>query len=312
MTTPPERRILLVTHPERRDAQQLAAAVATRLISSNIAVCAPTQDLEGTPLGAVEGVGAVDSDAADVACELVCVLGGDGTILRGAELSRGSGTPLLGVNLGHVGFLAEAERDDIDRTVEQICARDYTVEERTTLEVRAWEDGQVVFDSWALNEVSVEKASRERMVELTVEIDGRPLSTWGCDGVVLATPTGSTAYAFSAGGPVVWPDVEALLVVPISAHALFARPLVVGPRSHLAVELLPQTESRAVVCCDGRRVVEVGPGGRVQAQRSALPVRLARLSQTAFTDRLVDKFDLPVHGWRGAARRQQSSGGSTT
>ncbi len=238
------------------------------------------------------------------------MLGGDGTILRGAELSRGSGAPVLGVNLGHVGFLAEAEREDLDRTVEHICARDYTVEERTTLDVRAWEDGHVLFDSWALNEVSVEKASRERMIELTVEIDGRPLSTWGCDGVVLATPTGSTAYAFSAGGPVVWPDVEALLVVPISAHALFARPLVVGPQSMLAVELLPQAESHAVVCCDGRRSVELPPGARVQVQRSEQPVRLARLAPKVFTDRLVDKFDLPVHGWRGAARRQQPPGGT--
>ncbi len=312
MTTPPERRILLVSHTRRREAHELAAAVATRLLSAGIAVCAPAEDLAGTPLGAVPGVGAVDDAHADLPCELVCVLGGDGTILRGAELSRGSGAPLLGVNLGHVGFLAEAERDDLDRTVEQICARDYTVEERTTLEVRAWENGRVVFDSWALNEVSVEKASRERMVELTLEIDGRPLSTWGCDGVVLATPTGSTAYAFSAGGPVVWPDVEALLVVPISAHALFARPLVVGPSSHLAVELLPLAEGSAVVCCDGRRTVELAPGARVQAHRSDLPVRLARLSQTVFTDRLVDKFDLPVHGWRGAARRQQSAGGAAT
>jgi NAD+ kinase len=312
MTTPHERRILLVSHASRRDAKELAAAVATRLLSSGIAVCAPSGDLAGTPLGEVPGVGAVDDEHPDIGCELVCVLGGDGTILRGAEISRGSGVPLLGVNLGHVGFLAEAERDDLDRTVEQICARDYTVEERSTLEVRAWVDGRVVFDSWALNEVSVEKASRERMIELTVEIDGQPLSTWGCDGVVLATPTGSTAYAFSAGGPIVWPDVEALLVVPISAHALFARPLVVGPRSHLAVELLREVEGRAVVCCDGRRTVEVGPGARVQAERSDLPVRLARLSQTGFTDRLVDKFDLSVHGWRGAARRQQPPEGTAT
>ena len=226
MTTP-SRRILLVTHPGRLDAQRLAAGVATRLLAAGLGVCAPPDDLVGTPLADVAGVQASDGDpdaSASIGCELVCVLGGDGTILRGAELSRGSGVPLLGVNLGHVGFLAEAEREDLDATVERIVARDYTVEERTTLEVRAEEDGHTVFSSWALNEVTVEKASRERMLELTVEIDGRPLSTWGCDGIVMATPTGSTAYAFSAGGPVVWPDVEALLLVPISAHALFARP----------------------------------------------------------------------------------------
>ena len=182
------------------------------------------------------------------------------------------------MNFGHVGFLAEVERDDLDVTVERIVARSYTVEERMTLEVVAFHDGETVFESWALNEVTVEKASRERMIELTVEIDGRPLSTWGCDGVVMATPTGSTAYAFSAGGPVVWPDVEALLLVPISAHALFARPLVVGPESQLAVEVVPRTQGSGVVWCDGRRAVDLPPGARIQVHRSADPVRLARFA----------------------------------
>lgn len=305
--TPPARRILLVTHPTRLDAQELSAAVATRLLASGIAVSAPEDELDGTPLAAVPGVEALAGTGADTGAELVCVLGGDGTILRGAELSRGSGAPLLGVNLGHVGFLAEAERDDLDATVERICARDYAVEERMTLEVRAREDGHTVFESWALNEVTVEKASRERMLELTVEIDGRPLSTWGCDGIVMATPTGSTAYAFSAGGPVVWPDLEAILLVPISAHALFSRPVLVGPQSRLAVEVLPHTEGSGVVWCDGRRAVTLPPGARVQVQRSDLPVRVARLNDRPFTDRLVEKFDLPVHGWRGSARRQQAA-----
>ncbi len=304
MTTP-SRRILLVTHVGRPEAQQLAADVASRLLAADVAVVAPAEELDGTPLAEVEGVRAVPHDSAALGCELVVVLGGDGTILRGAELSRGSGVPVLGVNLGHVGFLAEVEREDIDATVERICAQDYTVEERTTLEVTAREDGHVVFESWALNEVTVEKASRERMLELTLEIDGRPLSTWGCDGVVMATPTGSTAYAFSAGGPVVWPDVEALLVVPISAHALFSRPVLVGPNSRLVVEVLRDTASGGVVWCDGRRAVGLPPGARIEVQRSSEPVRLARLSSGGFTDRLVEKFALPVQGWRGAARRQQ-------
>ncbi|MBM6403704.1 NAD kinase [Phycicoccus sp. CSK15P-2] len=305
MTTS-QRRVLLVTHATRGDAQEIAAAVATKLLASGIGVCAPEADLAGTPLAEVDGVGAVDEDDPDIGCELVCVLGGDGTILRGAEISRGSGAPLLGVNLGHVGFLAEAEREDLDATVEHICARSYHVEERTTLAVRAVEDGREVFSSWALNEVTVEKAARERMLELTVEIDGRPLSTWGCDGTVVATPTGSTAYAFSAGGPVVWPDVEALLLVPISAHALFSRPVVVGPQSRLAIQLLPHTDAAAVLWCDGRRAVTLPPGAQVHVERSDQPVRLARLSRAVFTDRLVRKFDLPVHGWRGAARARST------
>ncbi|GGL25338.1 NAD kinase [Phycicoccus endophyticus] len=309
--TSPSRRVLLVTHATRPDAQELAAAVASRLLSSGIGVCAPLADLEDTPLGAVEGVGGVDERADGIDCELVCVLGGDGTILRGAELSRGSGAPLLGVNLGHVGFLAEAEREDLDATVERICARDYRVEERMTLDVRARRGGELVFSSWALNEVSVEKAARERMLELTVEIGGRPLSTWGCDGVVVATPTGSTAYAFSAGGPVVWPDVEALLVVPISAHALFARPVLVGPETHVALQLLPDSDAEAVLWCDGRRAVALPPGAQVEVERSGQPVRLARLSDGGFTDRLVEKFHLPVHGWRGGARSQRPGEGPT-
>ncbi len=305
----PSRRVLLVTHQSRADAQELAAAVATRLLGSGIGVCAPESDLVGTPLSRVEGVGSVGEGGADLDCELVCVLGGDGTILRGAEISRGSGAPLLGVNLGHVGFLAEAEKEDLDATVERICARDYTVEERMTLDVRARNNGDPVFTSWALNEVSVEKAARERMLELTVEVDGRPLSTWGCDGVVVATPTGSTAYAFSAGGPVVWPDVEAVLLVPISAHALFARPVVVGPQSHLGIQLLAQSDASAVLWCDGRRAVTLPPGAQVEVERSDQPVRLARLSESPFTDRLVHKFDLPVHGWRGGARQRAAGEG---
>ena len=170
------------------------------------------------------------------------------------------------------------------------------------LDVVATLDGREIARSWALNEVTVEKASRERMLVLTVEIDGRPLSTWGCDGVVMATPTGSTAYAFSAGGPVVWPGVEAMLVVPISAHALFARPLVVAPTSAMAVDLVPGTEGHGVLWCDGRRAVDLPPGARIEVSRSPEPVRLARLSSSPFTDRLVAKFDLSVHGWRGRTR----------
>lgn len=304
-----QRRILLVSHPRRVEAHQLAAQVARRLIAAGIGVTVPDEGWV-TDVGRVPGVLHADPAEPTRDCELVVILGGDGTILRAAELSRGSDVPLLGVNFGHVGFLAEAERDDLDSTVEHIVARRFTVEERMALEVRALRDGEVVFSSWALNEVTVEKASRERMIELTVEIDGRPLSTWGCDGLVMSTPTGSTAYAFSAGGPIVWPDVEALLLCPISAHALFARPVVVGPGARLAVEVVPHTDATGVVWCDGRRAVDLPPGARIEVCRSAEPVRLARLSEESFTDRLVAKFDLPVHGWRGAIRRSQQAGTS--
>jgi NAD+ kinase len=294
-----KRSVLIVTHTGRPGAVRSAQLVLSRLNEAGISARVLDSEAEDLHCAGVDVTPA--TDAAAEGAEMVIVLGGDGTLLRAAELARACGTPLLGVNLGHVGFLAEAERADLAATVDKVASRAYDVEERMTVDVMVRQNGGVTATGWALNEASVEKASRQRILELVAEIDGRPLSRWGCDGVVCATPTGSTAYAFSAGGPVVWPEVEALLVVPISAHALFARPLVVSPHSVVALELLPAT-SGGVLWCDGRRQIEVPPGGRVEVRRGALPVRLARLHQTPFTDRLVTKFGLPVAGWRGRVR----------
>jgi len=293
--TAERRAVLLVSHASREDVHEIAGEVARALGDADIdvRVC----DDDGLAAEEHWRVVPADEQAADGA-ELVVVLGGDGTILRGAERARHGDVPLLGVNLGHVGFLAEAEREAVGDVVRAIVERQWHVEERTALDVTVMQGGQVVHRTWALNEVSLEKAARERMVDVLVEIDGRPLSRWGCDGVVCATPTGSTAYAFSAGGPVVWPEVEALLVVPISAHALFARPLVVSPTSVIALEL-PDDSSAAVMWADGRRSIELPARARIEVRRSAQPVRLARLTQAPFTDRLVAKFSLPVDGWRG-------------
>ena len=204
-----------------------AAGVAVRILGPEAA------DLRCAGADVVPATREAAQDA-----EMVIVLGGDGTLLRAAEMARPAGAPLLGVNLGHVGFLAEAEPDDLAGAVDQVVEHRYTVEERMTIEVRVRQDGTVTAQTWALNEGSVEKVARERMIEVVTEIDGRPLSRWACDGVVCATPTGSTAYAFSAGGPIVWPEVEALVMVPISAHALFAGAMVVAPSSVLAVEVI--------------------------------------------------------------------------
>ncbi len=294
-----KRSVLVVAHTGRPAAVRSAKLVIGRLSEAGISVRILDREAEELDCAGAD-VMPVSAAAAEGA-EMVIVLGGDGTILRAAELARSSGTPLLGVNLGHVGFLAEAEREDLAATVDKVAARRYDVEERMTIDVVVRHNGGVAGTNWALNEASVEKASRRRMLELVVEIDGRPLSRWGCDGVVCATPTGSTAYAFSAGGPIVWPEVDALLVVPISAHALFARPMVVSPRSVVAVELLPET-SGGVLWCDGDRPIDLPPGARVEVRRGERPVRLARLHPTPFTDRLVTKFGLPVTGWRGRVR----------
>lgn len=291
------RAVLLVTHTGRPDARQAGSEAAELLSKAGLEVRTLIGEAEDNY---AEGTTPVEfGPAAADGCELVVVLGGDGTILRGAELARPSSTPILGVNLGHVGFLAEAERDALTNTVGRVVDRAYDIEERMTVDVVVRSDGDVITTGWALNEASVEKASRERMLDLVAEVDGRALSRWGCDGVVMATSTGSTAYAFSAGGPVVWPELEALLMVPISAHALFARPLVVAPTSELAVTAQPGTGG-AVLWCDGRRTVDLPAGARVEVRKGEEPVRLARLHRPPFTDRLVAKFELPVEGWRGS------------
>jgi NAD+ kinase len=302
--------VLVIAHTGRDAARAVARQFCAALHEHGVALRLLEEEAEELALDIDLEVVKPTADAgAD--CELAVVIGGDGTILRAAELTRECGTPLLGVNLGHVGFLAEAESDDVDFTIDAVVHRRYTSEERLTLEVSVFRDKELVALTWALNEASVEKASRERMIEVVVEVDGRPLSRWGCDGVVCATPTGSTAYNFSAGGPVVWPGVEALLMVPISAHALFARPLVVAPTSVLAVEVIARTDGSGVLWCDGRRTVDLHPGARIEVRRSGTPVRLVRLHQAPFTDRLVAKFDLPVSGWRGAAERRRRENGDT-
>jgi NAD+ kinase len=290
--------MLVTAHTGRENAVRSAQQVVKWLTAAGIAV--------RTVVGELSCPGAEEVLAEDKAAEgaeLVIVLGGDGSLLRAAELSRPAKVPLIGVNLGHVGFLAEAEPDGLADLVTKAVARMYTVEERMTVDVTVRINGTAIASTWALNEATVEKAARERMVEVITEVDGRPLSRWGCDGVVFSTPTGSTAYAFSAGGPVVWPEVDALLMVPISAHALWAPPMVVSPQSVLAVELIAGHEiSGAVLWCDGRRKVDLPPGARVEVRRGALPVLLARLQgpgPAGFTDRLVAKFGLPVAGWRG-------------
>lgn len=231
--------------------------------------------------------------------ELVIAVGGDGTILRGAEMAHPHDCPVLGVNLGHVGFLAEAEKDQLADVAAAVSAKAWHIDERPLLRARIINPDSSESVGWAINDVALERIGSGRMIELGLSVDGRKLSSWGADGVVVATPTGSTAYAFSAGGPVMWPDVNALLVVPVSPHALFARPLVVSPKSEITIDVLGGSGQVDVVC-DGRRITKVALGAQVRVGLGDGHVRLARLTDAPFTDRLVAKFRLPVEGWRTA------------
>lgn len=304
----PSRFVLVVAHTARKDAVAAAQVAIEQLHTAGIVPVLTESDLKDfhqhvsdqvLAANVVDHVKTLDVDCKMADLELVMVLGGDGTILKAAEIVREHAIPLMGINLGHVGFLAESEREEFTQAVQRVLDRDYEIKERLTLDVAVIVDGREVFKTWALNEATVEKSARERMLEVVIEVEGHPLSSFGCDGIVMSTPTGSTAYAFSAGGPVVWPSVDALLVVPLSAHALFARPLVIKPDAMVAVEVLQRSAGHGVLWCDGRRSWELPPGARVEVTKSEKPVKLARLRSSTFTDRLVKKFSLPVAGWRG-------------
>jgi len=290
------RNILLVSNAQTAEQAKILARVLDALPPLGLnPVLEPSEQTKFLELGLTK----VGTSFEGQQVEIGLVLGGDGSILRAAELLRGTGAPVLGVNTGHVGFMTEAELDDLDLVLGRIASKDYEIGHRVALEVQVYQDHKMVFSSWAVNEVTLEKSARERMLEVVLEVDGHPLSSFGCDGVLVSTPTGSTAYAFSAGGPVIWPNVEALLVVPLSAHALFSRPLVLGPRTRMALEVLSRSAGAGVIWCDGRRTFNLSPGARVEVQQSEQTVPMAILTGSSFTDRLVKKFSLPVTGWRG-------------
>jgi NAD+ kinase len=306
--TPAERTVLLVVHTGREEATETARRVQKTLGDKGVGLrVLSAEAVDRGPLhlapddmramGVEIDVVNADAQAAE-GCELVLVLGGDGTFLRAAELARNAGIPVLGVNLGRIGFLAEAEAEAIDRVLDHVVTQDYRVENRLTLDVVVRQGGRVSAHGWALNEVSLEKGPRLGVLGVVVEIDGRPVSAFGCEGVLVSTPTGSTAYAFSAGGPVLWPDHEAILVVPNNAHALFGRPMVTSPEATIAIEIEADGHD-ALVFCDGRREILIPAGSRIEVKRCDTAVKWARLDSAPFTDRLVRKFRLPVTGWRG-------------
>ncbi|WP_080795065.1 NAD kinase [Corynebacterium pacaense] len=309
MTSSPagERVVLLVPHTGRKSNIESAALAAHQLeaagITVRVLVGQDDDPLSNHPvLGTFEHV--LHSREAAIGAELVLVLGGDGTFLRAADLAHAVDLPVLGINLGHVGFLAEWEHDSLEEAIRRVIDRDYRVEDRMTVDVVVRDSGlETIGTGWALNEVSVENLNRRGVLDATLEVDARPVASFGCDGVLISTPTGSTAYAFSAGGPVLWPELDAILVVPNNAHALFTKPLVVSPRSTVAVESNSDT-SPALAVMDGFRPIPVPPGSRVEVVRGARPVRWVRLDSSPFTDRLVTKLRLPVVGWRGPTPKE--------
>jgi NAD+ kinase len=281
------RNLLLVCNPGREQAITAATELAKDFQSAGFSLFT-ISDVS------ISGVVKCDIESLPQ-LEVAVVLGGDGTILRAAEATRVQQIPLLGVNLGHVGFLAEVDKPPLQTIVKAISERSYVVDSRMVLKYAVKREGEIVAEGWALNEVTVER-EKTTMVELFLEIDGRPISRWGCDGLICSTPTGSTAYAFSAGGPVVWPEVDALVVLPISAHALFSRPLVISPKSQIVVQV---DSPEAVLSADSLRNFMLANGDRVHITKDSHVVRLAHLSGGVFSDRLVAKFKLPVEGWRG-------------
>ena len=282
-----KRAAVLVVNPSRSEAVEAASVLASLLQKANF-------DLFTISDVSISGVtNCAADDLPEV--EIAVVLGGDGTILRGAELTRERNIPLLGINIGHVGFMAEVIRPEISAVSKSVIDKSYGLDSRMVLAYEVIRGGKVIDTGWALNEVTVER-QHTTMVELFVQIDGRPLSRWGCDGLIASTPTGSTAYAFSAGGPVLWPEVEALVLLPISAHALFARPMVISPKSEIVVEI---QSDEALLSADALRKFPLVNGDQVRITRDASKILLSHIVATTFTDRIVAKFKLPVEGWRG-------------
>jgi len=271
-----QRAILLLVNAAREEAKDAAEIISKILISAEFKIYAPA-----------------DTDVPNV--EVVLVLGGDGTILRGAEFSLKQNIPLLGINLGHVGFMAEVEAFTFEKVAQAIIDKDYVLDPRMLLTFQVKRGKKIIDQGWALNEISIERKSTT-MAELFVQIDDRPLSRWGCDGIICATPTGSTAYAFSAGGPVLWPEVQAMVLLPIAAHALFAKPMVIAPTSIIGITI---ESADASLSADALRKIELEKNDHIQITKNSDQVILAHLKSTIFTDRLVAKFKLPIEGWRG-------------
>jgi NAD+ kinase len=284
----------LVVHAGREESVA-AAGEAARLLHSHGAEVVVAEEAEPGADPPVSGDGpveVVERQAFAVGLDLAISLGGDGTLLRAAHLCRDAGVPVLGVNLGRLGFLAEVERDDLAPAMRAVAADEHTVEERATLEVEVRDpDGRLLAREWALNEVAIEKTARQRLLQMDVHVDGTLFAKVPADALIVATSTGSTAYALSAGGPILSPRLPATLVVPVAPHTLFDRTVVAAPHEPVRVDL-PADQPPAIVSCDGRDPVQVAAGGSVSAVGDGAPVRLARVGLFDFWALVRRKFGL--------------------
>jgi len=285
----------LVVHAGRPASREVAVEAARTLAELDVEVVATVGgDIADAQLPGELAHLAPMADPATFAAEieLAISLGGDGTFLRAAHLCRDADVPVLGVNLGRLGFLAEVERHDLGPVLRAVAAGEYRIEERATLTMEAHDaDGGFLASDWALNEVAVEKTVRQRLLLVDVYFDGTFFARVPADALILATATGSTAYALSAGGPIVSPQVAATLVVPVAPHSLFDRTVVAGPEEVVRVELL-EGQASGLASCDGRSPVALGPGATVTVVGGARPVRLARVGLIDFPTLVRRKFGL--------------------
>ncbi|RIK05752.1 MAG: NAD(+) kinase [Acidobacteria bacterium] len=277
--------IAVIPHPERQAAYELANQLAEHLMKNGIEVRIP--EAEAAAMDRSD-LGIPDHGIAE-GLDLSVSVGGDGTMLRAVSLSRG--VPVLGVNLGALGFLAEVEPEEATAAVMRLADGEYEVEERMTIDGTVSVKGEVVGESHrALNEITVEKQNAERMIGIDLNVNGEPFISFRADGVVVATPTGSTAYAFSLRGPIMTPSMKCISVVPIAPHGLFDRTVVLAPWEE--VEVIVKGDRPAAVAVDGRRKVMLDSGGEVKIVAGAEPARFVRFEPHKFHRVLRDKFGL--------------------
>ena len=287
MSRPKPEAVGLVAHRDRPDARGLAARAAEWLEERGVAVRVPAADAEGIGLARLASG---DGERFAAGLDVVISLGGDGTMLRTLDMVFESGVAVLGVNVGHMGYLTEVEPPDLDDRLERLLSGDYEIVERMVLEVEVTSAGPAGGRWWALNEAVLEKVRTGRMARLAVEINGTPFTTYAADGVIVATPTGSTAYSFSVRGPIVSPRHRCLVLTPVSPHMLFDRSLVLGPDEELCFRV--EDERSVILTLDGQVLGELDAGDVVRCTGGRRPARVVTFGERDFHQILKAKFGL--------------------